>query len=806
MQTGTIDGVELQLTPTDRVRSPGDVLRLLTGVVILTIGLALAFWAPGTLGGAEADLARGLSRLPSRWERVLLGFAELAVVATSITVAVFLGVTRRRRLLAWLAGTVVAASALTYGLDLMLTSSRVEVLAGVDTVGEWFVADPNFPSSGLMAGMTAAVVFGSPWLTTRWRRVGWLAVVILVVLRVALSADPSVDVVPAIGMGIVVGAAALLLRGAPSLEPSGDELIRALRQAGIHPTGVRQLSLGVPQLAPGHSTVTYRVTDGGARDVRLGLCTEHDRSADVLTHLWQSLRLRADEVDPPFNTIRQRVEHEALALELAGRGGARVPRLVALVAMDDGSMGIAEDEIVGSPIQPEDPSGPPASTSALKDVWEQVRSIHAAGIAHRDLSLRRVLVDAAGAAWITGFHRARLAASERERALDVAQLLTDTALAVGPQQAVDAAVSALGADLVAAAIPLLQPLALPRSTRRALRKDGQLLEDLRTQVERRCGVAGVELERIERVRPRTVLTVVALTLAFYLVLPQLADLRSTADAFAEANWAWAPWILVGSALSYVFAAVSFVGAVPDTVPFVPALRAQLASSFMSLIAPANSGALALGVRFLQRSGVEAGPAAASVALNTLAGLVVHLALLFVFVLWNGTSGLGDFSLPDASLFLGAIAVLLALTGVAMLHRGLRERVLFPLGRATRTAMSSVGSVLTNPVRVGQLLGGSIGITLAYLVAIMAAVEAFGGGPRLTQVAVGFLVASALASVAPTPGGLGAFEAAMITALTGFGMSSGAAVSATLSYRLATYWLPIPPGWFAFTWMQHHDEV
>ena len=72
--------------------------------------------------------------------------------------------------------------------------------------------------------------------------------------------------------------------------------------------------------------------------------------------------------------------------------------------------------------------------------------------------------------------------------------------------------------------------------------------------------------------------------------------------------------------------------------------------------------------------------------------------------------------------------------------------------------------------------------------------------------VGYLLASALASIAPTPGGLGAFEAAMITALTGFGMSSGAAVSATLSFRLATYWLPIPPGWAAFTWMQHHDEL
>ena len=47
---------------------------------------------------------------------------------------------------------------------------------------------------------------------------------------------------------------------------------------------------------------------------------------------------------------------------------------------------------------------------------------------------------------------------------------------------------------------------------------------------------------------------------------------------------------------------------------------------------------------------------------------------------------------------------------------------------------------------------------------------------------------------------------MITALTGFGMSSGAAVSATLSFRLATYWLPILPGWISFTWMQRNEEL
>ena len=60
----------------------------------------------------------------------------------------------------------------------------------------------------------------------------------------------------------------------------------------------------------------------------------------------------------------------------------------------------------------------------------------------------------------------------------------------------------------------------------------------------------------------------------------------------------------------------------------------------------------------------------------------------------------------------------------------------------------------------------------------------------------YLAAAVIAAASPTPGGLGAIEAALIAGLTGIGISSGAAVSAVLIYRLATYWLPVLPGWLS----------
>jgi uncharacterized membrane protein YbhN (UPF0104 family) len=50
------------------------------------------------------------------------------------------------------------------------------------------------------------------------------------------------------------------------------------------------------------------------------------------------------------------------------------------------------------------------------------------------------------------------------------------------------------------------------------------------------------------------------------------------------------------------------------------------------------------------------------------------------------------------------------------------------------------------------------------------------------------------------------EAALVAGFTSLGMESGVAVAAVLSYRLATYWLPILPGWLAFTWLQRTDRI
>jgi hypothetical protein len=54
--------------------------------------------------------------------------------------------------------------------------------------------------------------------------------------------------------------------------------------------------------------------------------------------------------------------------------------------------------------------------------------------------------------------------------------------------------------------------------------------------------------------------------------------------------------------------------------------------------------------------------------------------------------------------------------------------------------------------------------------------------------------------------LGAMKAATIAGLTGIGISSGPAVSTVLVYRLATYWLPVLPGWYSWRLLQRMDYL
>lgn len=121
----------------------------------------------------------------------------------------------------------------------------------------------------------------------------------------------------------------------------------------------------------------------------------------------------------------------------------------------------------------------------------------------------------------------------------------------------------------------------------------------------------------------------------------------------------------------------------------------------------------------------------------------------------------------------------------------------------RTAGSSLRTIAAQPGKLLALFGGSAVITMAYLSAFAASMYAFGTDVSFPVMAVLFLSGSAIAQAAPTPGGLGATEAALVAALSTV-EAPEIVVPAVFLFRLVTYWLPILPGWLAMTSLQRRN--
>jgi glycosyltransferase 2 family protein len=794
-QVGVLAGVVVSVSPRPRVRSQADVVRLIVALALVGVGVLVATWLRNTIGGAEEDLVDVYERVPDRFAEALTGLVVIGAGVVPLVALVVLLVRRRfRQAAALLTGAVGAGLAMAWLSEFLAAQG---VIAAVDPATDRVVelTDPAIATSPLIAAAVALVIIAAPWVSQQWRRVLWSGVVLLVVFRVVSSSEPPLDIVVAIAVGMAVGSLALLAFGTEGSDPEASELVSMLRAVG-YPARIEQV--------PGSNPLRYAVEMASGEALEMRVRTVHDRSENLLEQLWRSARLRRWITDQPYDTVQRRIEHEALAQRAAGDAGARVAAVRAIVASHNGSVGLLESAAVGVPAS----EVPPArlDRELLRDVWRQVAALHHDRIAHRALDLAQVTVTPDGRAVLRGFDGAAIAASDRDLALDRAQLLVSTALVIGAPAAVDVAVETVGKLAVVTAMPYLQPLALPAPTRKAWRSNKEVLDALRDAVRHATGVEPVALARLDRIRPRTVVSIAALAGAFYFLLPQLANLDESAEAASRANWWWLGPMVVGAAATIGFAALAFVASVREPIAYLPALRMQLASSFVSRIAPANTGSLAIGVRFLQRSGIEPGAAAAAVGLCALAGFVIHLLLTVAFLAWVGTSEVG-FSLPQADVLFIVIAVALSASGLVVgLVPALRRRVLPPLISQVRNALSAVADVLTDPLRVISLVYGSIGVTMSFIVTLAASVAAFGGGVSFPEIGAAYLVAAALGSAAPTPGGLGAVEAALVGALTGYGMPSGAAVSAVLTFRLVTYWLPMLPGWIMFQHMQRREEI
>ena len=676
--------------------------------------------------------------------------------------------------------TVIALTAVSYVVD-EYASDRWQLALTGTTTGSVAATAPII--GGLIAFATVARLMGRrPWNALSVVVIGSLSVVALLS---STAAVPGLLVSIFIGWGL--GLIARYALGTPTTRPSGAEVADALTRGGFPLTVLRASR----STAVGRRYEATTVTGATLEVVVLDRDLE---GAGLANAAWRALRLR-EETSPGAFNMRRSLDHSALMSYAAESAHVPVPRLLLASEVGPDSSLLAYEYVVGTRFLDLDPAD--ITDADLEGAWRAMRTLHEHRVSHRALTADNLLRDREDRIWLLGESSGQVAASDTALRIDTAELLCTLAMLVGADRAVRTGRQVLGMSALARALPALQPVALSPLTRRAMRKRRDLMIRLRDALVEIKPDGEVEQIRLERIKPRTLIMIVVGAIAAYVLLSQLAQV-DLADLITSASIAWLLVGLVATLVTYLGASWSLTGFVPERIPLYRTALAQVAGDFATLVSPPTLGSIAINLRFLTKAGLHPALAAASVGVSQVAAFAVHIVLLTGFAIAAGTQADFTFEPPPWAIIAVIAVALMAIAAFAVPR--VRRYVFGRVRPLLREVVPRLVTVAQRPMKLIEGIGGILLLNVAYIVTLLACVRAFDGEISLAAVAVVYLAGATIGQAAPTPGGLGAVEAALAAGLTAAGLDGGIAVSSVLLFRLLTFWLPTIPGYFAFTWL------
>ncbi|MFJ9678706.1 lysylphosphatidylglycerol synthase domain-containing protein [Streptomyces sp. NPDC101194] len=865
-----------------RVHRPSDLMRLLIGVLAIVVLFSIAAFAHGTTTGLEQDINKGTGQAPDILIKMAGLVSSIAVLLVPVAFAIERLIKRDGLRIADGVLAAVLAHGVTLAADLWVAKSAPGTIQDALTQpqpGDALTDPVHGYLAPVIAYMTAVGMARRP----RWRVVLWVVLLLDAFAMLVGGYTTPFSIVLTVLIGWTVAYGTLYAVGSPNVRPTGQHLMAGLRHVGFHPVTAMRAEDTPDSGDQNDRGRRYLVTleDGAPLDVTV--VDREQQAQGFFYRVWRRLTLRGITQRRSIQSLRQALEQEALLAYAAIAAGANAPKLIATSELGPDAVMLVYEHIGGRSLDALEDSE--ITDELVRGAWRQVRALQSRRIAHRRLTGDAILVDRSGEVFVTDLRGGEIAAGDLVLRMDVAQLLTTTGLRVGAERAVAGALEVLGPDAVADCLPLLQPIALSRSTRATLRRlareraqrereavldasdaakraralehgaaqdtaaagtgpdraadhkaarkaarkslrnqkqaekramddaleearEEDLLSQMRQQVLLIRPQAPVEPVRLERIKARTLFSCIAGAIAAYFLISQVtqADFGAVVE---QAEWGWVAAAVGFSALSYVAAAMSLLGFVPERVPFGKTVLAQVAGSFVKLVAPAAVGGVALNTRFLQRAGVRPGLAVASVGASQLFGLGCHILLLAAFGYLTGTEKTPSSLTPSRTVIAGLLTVavlVLVVTAVPFLRKFVVTRVRSLFAGVVPRMLD----VVQRPQKLLTGIGGMLLLTGVFVMCLDASVRAFSGPdvPRLSyaSIAVVFLAGNALGSAAPTPGGMGAVEGALTLGLIAVGLPKEVAAPAVLLYRLLTLWLPVLPGWLCFNHLTRKGEL
>jgi hypothetical protein len=790
-----VDGREISVSGNllqPLTRRTNDILRLMLASLFLALVITGSVITRPQWVALEKSVSQIVGVLSPTQSDVVYLVYGLVIVALPFVILIGLIIAGQWQLLGAYATAGLSAIALLSisGTGIAAPQWHFDALDRLSTLPAQLLDDPRW------IGMLAAVLTVSgPWLPARWRHWWWALLLAFVPIHLVVSAIVPARSLVGLAVGWVVGALVVLIVGTPALEVPLDAAVRAMAKGGFVVswlTVVRPAGRGPLILSAGGERLDHRAV--------VELYGPHQRSGGALRQVWGKLKLRDAETAPLVTSMRRTVEHRALMAIAIGDAGVANTSTIAVAPLDRGWMLYSHNPPHGVPIDE------CAQTTPVAQLWESLRVLNDHQIAHGDLRSHHITVDD-GTVLFGGFFDAEYGATDAQFQSDIAQLLVTTSALYDPKSAVRAAIDVFGEDTVLSASRRLTKVAVPKSVRRSIPDSGAVISGARAEVKRQTGADQIKLQTITRFSRSQIVQLVLFGALVYVAYPFISTAPTFFSQLRTANWWWALLGLLISALTYVGAAAALWASTDETVSFWRLSVAQVANTFAATTTPAGVGGLALSTRYLQKGGgLPAMRATTAVALQQSVQVIMHLVLLIMFSTVAGASMNLSHFVPTATVLYLIGGVALGVVGTFLFVPQLRRWLATDVRPKLKEVATDLVEVAREPKRMGLIIIGCAGTTLGAALALWTSVEAFGGGASFVAVTVVTMVGGTLAAAAPTPGGVGAVEAALIGGLAAFGVPAAVAVPSVLLYRVLTCWLPVFVGWPVMRWLTKNDMV
>ncbi|MFQ1002378.1 phosphatase PAP2 family protein [Modestobacter sp. SSW1-42] len=765
---------------TDRPhRHGGDLVRVGLGLAVLGTGFLIA--RRGEISLLERDLFRLVNDLPTLLLPVVWLVMQLGNVVAVPTLAAVAALTGRFRL----ARDLAVSGGLAYLVaDLVKGVVQRERPIGLP-VGE--VLNEQVTGLGFISGHSAVAAAlataAAPYLARRPRRVVWALAWTVGLARIHVGAHLPLDVVGGIAAGWAIGSLVHWAFGVPRWDPPVARVAALLSRFGLPVDDLRPARVTALSSHP----FTGR-TEGRAVFVKVLDPDRYERDWLYRVFRWVAVRdvKDADALAP----LGQQAEHEAVAALTARQRGVRVPAVL-LARGDDRGAVVVQERLRGRPL---DELAPAELTPGLLGrVWQQVALLRRARIAHHDLVAASVLVDADGQPWLLDFGNAEIGAGADALAGDVAELLASLAGTTDVAVLVSAAVSALGAEAVAEALPGLTPLARSAATRSRLHEQGSGLSELRAAVRAELGLPHPDRPGALPAGTPARLAVTGSAVVVFVGLTVIAGATGVLESVERGGWRWLGGALAFAVLGRAAMAAAVLVSVERRIALGRAFGATMSTDCASVLR-GRPGGRQVAARFLEDAGVlpaTAERATVRAARGAVLGSVLVAGTALVLGLVEGR--LSDWQAPESSVpvvLVGAGALLLVVLGQLLTRRGVRAA---PGPRALGRAAPHPPGTTAEAVRWLALTGWSAAGIALEGAALAAALHAVGAHVPLLASTTVYAVLRLLWVLVPALSLPGAGEVLLLLALPALGAPLADACAAVLLYRSLAFWLPVGGG-------------